>query len=142
MKLILICMLLFSTLTKSEIKYDDLPKDHWAYSSVNNLVSKGIIPEEGYLFRGEGYIKRYDFAFYLSNTLNKLELEKADRKDLKVLEALVAEFTVELTKIGYDTSTFNSRIDNINETIELLKSTIEENQKAIKLLEERLKKLE
>ena len=142
MKLILILILMISTVSAADIKYEDLPKDHWAYSSVNNLVIKGIIPQEGYLFKGEGYVKRYDFAFYLSNTLNKLELEKADRRDLKILEGLVAEFSVELTKIGYDTSTFNARINNINETIELLKSAIEENQKAIKVLEDRLKKLE
>ena len=142
MRLILIWILIISTVSAADIKYEDLPKDHWAYSSVNNLVIKGIIPQEGYLFKGEGYVKRYDFAFYLSNTLNKLELEKADRRDLKILEGLVAEFSVELTKIGYDTSTFNARINNINETIELLKSAIEENQKAIKVLEDRLKKLE
>lgn len=142
MKLILILILMISTVSAADTKYEDLPKEHWAYSSVNNLVKKGIIPQEGYLFRGEGYVKRYDFALYLSNTLNKLELEKADRRDLKILEGLVSEFSLELTKIGYDTSTFNARINNINETIELLKSAIEENQKAIKVLEDRLKKLE
>ncbi|MGL5963246.1 MAG: S-layer homology domain-containing protein, partial [Fusobacteriaceae bacterium] len=93
-------------------------------------------------FRGEGNIRRYDFAFYLSRILDKLELEKASKRDLDSLESLIAEFSIELTKIGYDASTFNSKLENINETIELLKNAIEENQKTIKNLEERLKKIE
>lgn len=136
-------MLLFlNTLAHATINYEDIPKDHWAYTSVDNLVTKGIIQEDTYLFRGEGNIKRYDFAFYLSRVLNKLELEKANKRDLDTLESLVSEFSTELTKIGYDASTFNTKLENINETIELLKNAIEENQKTIKALEERIKKLE
>ncbi|MGL4403111.1 MAG: S-layer homology domain-containing protein [Fusobacteriaceae bacterium] len=142
MKKIFLILLSSYNLTYSIINYEDIPKDHWAYTSVDTLVTKGIMQEDSYLFRGEGNLKRYDFAFYLSRVLNKLELEKANRRDLETLESLVAEFSTELTKIGYDTSTFNTKLENINETIELLKNAIEENQKTIKSLEERIKKLE
>lgn len=142
MKKIFLMLLSTYTLAYAVINYEDIPKDHWAYTSVDTLVTKGIIQEDSYLFRGEGNIKRYDFAFYLSRVLNKLELEKANRRDLDTLESLVAEFSTELTKIGYDASTFNTKLENINETIELLKNAIEENQKTIKSLEERIKKLE
>lgn len=139
---IFVFLFLLNIATYSTINYEDIPKDHWAYDSVNILVDRGIIQEDSYFFRGEGNIKRYDFAFYLSRVLNKLELEKANKRDLDTLESLVAEFSTELTKIGYDASTFNAKLENIEETIELLKSAIEENQKTIKNLEERIKKLE
>ncbi|MGL6101273.1 MAG: S-layer homology domain-containing protein [Fusobacteriaceae bacterium] len=142
MKKFFLIMLSVYTLGYATISYEDIPKDHWAYNSIDTLVEKGIIQEDTYLFRGEGNIRRYDFAFYLSRILDKLELEKASKRDLDSLESLIAEFSIELTKIGYDASTFNSKLENINETIELLKNAIEENQKTIKNLEERLKKIE
>lgn len=141
-KIFFVLLLYYSSVTYSTINYEDVPKDHWAYSSVNNLVANGVIQEDSHLFRGEGNIKRYDVAFYLSRVLNKLEVEKANKRDLDTLESLIAEFSTELTKIGYDASTFNAKLENINETIELLKNAIEENQKTIKALEDRIKKLE
>ena len=42
--------------------YEDLNKEHWAYSSVENLVKKGIIKENSYKFNGEDPVSRYEFA--------------------------------------------------------------------------------
>ncbi|MGL4688125.1 MAG: S-layer homology domain-containing protein [Fusobacteriaceae bacterium] len=142
LKKILIIILIFPTLMYAANKYEDIPKDHWAYSSVNNLINKGILKQDSYNFRGEERITRYDFVYYLSKTLNKLDLEKTNKKDLLILESLVSEFAKELTKMGFDTETFNSKINNINETIQLLKVTVEENQVTIAKLKKRLDILE
>lgn len=142
MKKMFFLIFIVSNLAYGTIKYEDIPPDHWAYSSIKNLVENGIIPQDGYTFRGETNVKRYDFAYSLSKLLNKVELEKANKKDLLVLENLVSEFTSELTKIGFDTTTFNNKIENINETIELLKISVEQNQKLIAELTKRVEKLE
>lgn len=140
-KFILVYMML-STLVLADIQYEDLPKDHWAYSSVNLLVEQGVLEEDSYSFRGESNLKRYEFAYALGKLLNKVQLEKADKKDFLVLEKLVSEFAVELTKIGFDTDTFNSKIENLNETIQLMKTTIDRQQKMIDDLTKRVEKLE
>ncbi len=142
LKKMIIAMLIFPTLIYATVKYEDIPKDHWAYSSINNLIDKGILKQDSYNFRGEEEITRYDFVYYLSKTLNKLDLEKANKKDLLILESLVSEFAKELTKIGFDTETFNDKIENINETLQLLKTTVEENQITIGKLKKRLDVLE
>ena len=56
--------------------YEDLNKEHWAYSSVENLVKKGIIKENSYKFNGEDPVSRYEFAYDLSKMLDKIELDK------------------------------------------------------------------
>lgn len=52
------------------------------------------------------------------------------------------EFSQELNKIGFDASTFNGRLDNINETIELLRERVNENEKTIDELKKRIETLE
>ena len=51
-------------------------------------------------------------------------------------------FSQELNKIGFDASTFNGRLDNINETIELLRERVNENEKTIDELKKRIETLE
>ena len=124
------------------LSYEDLNKEHWAYSSIENLVKKGIIKENSYKFNGEDSVSRYEFAYDLSKVLDKVDLEKANKEDLNILEALILEFSKELNKIGFDTETYNSKIDNINETVELLKKRVNENEIVIDQLKKRIEKLE
>lgn len=142
MKLILVTMLIFSTISYGQLKYEDITKDHWAYTSIENLVNKGIIKEDNYNFRGESSLKRYDFAYSMWKLLNKIELEKADRRDLLILERLVSEFAKELTKFGFDIETFNARIASVEEDINKLKLRVEANEKTIEELLKRIQKLE
>ena len=106
------------------------------------MLKKGIIKENSYKFNGEDPVSRYEFAYDLSKMLDKIELEKANKEDLNILEALILEFSKELNKIGFDTETYNSKIDNINETVELLKKRVNENEIIIDQLKSRIEKLE
>ena len=142
MKKILIANFIIFNIGFAALSYEDLNKEHWAYSSVENLVKKGIIKENSYKFNGEEAITRYEFAYDLSNMLDKLDLQKANKEDLNILEALILEFSKELNKMGFDTGTYNSKIDNINETVELLKKRINENEITIDQLKLRIEKLE
>lgn len=125
-----------------QLNYEDLNKEHWAYSSIENLVNKGIIKENSYKFNGEEPVTRYEFAYDLSQALNKLDLEKANKEELDILQALILEFSKELNKIGFDTKTYNAKIENINETVELLRKRVNENEIIIDKLIKRVEKLE
>ena len=116
--------------------YEDLNKEHWAYSSVENLVKKGIIKEE--LTRA-----MVETSDGIPDIAQKAwDWYKANKEDLNILEALILEFSKELNKIGFDTETYNSKIDNINETVELLKRRVNENEIIIDQLKVRIEKLE
>ncbi|MHD0319301.1 MULTISPECIES: S-layer homology domain-containing protein [Fusobacterium] len=142
MKKILIVNFMIFNIGFAALSYEDLNKEHWAYSSIENLVKKGIIKENSYKFNGEDSVSRYEFAYDLSKVLDKVDLEKANKEDLNILEALILEFSKELNKIGFDTETYNSKIDNINETVELLKKRVNENEIVIDQLKKRIEKLE
>ncbi|MGL5056786.1 MAG: S-layer homology domain-containing protein [Fusobacteriaceae bacterium] len=142
MRSILLVVLIFSTISYGQLKYEDITKDHWAYTAIENLVNKGIIKKDTYSFKGESSLKRYDFAYSMSKLLNRIELEKADKRDLLVLEKLVSEFAKELTKFGFDIETFNVRIASVEEDITKLKLKVDENEKIIQELLKRLEKLE
>lgn len=142
MKKIFILSLLIFTSVFADVKFEDINKEHWAYSAVDSLVQKGIIPENKYKFNGNEPLTRYDFANNLSRAIDYIDLKKANKEDLNVLEALMLEFSQELNKIGFDASTFNGRIENMNETIELLRVRINENEKTIDELKKRIEALE
>lgn len=123
-------------------KFEDLNKEHWAYKSINSLVERGILKENKYKFNGNEALTRYDFAENLARSIDYIDLKKANKEDLNILEALMLEFSQELNKIGFDASTFNGRLDNINETIELLRERVNENEKTIDELKKRIETLE
>lgn len=130
------------TLSYSELKYEDIDKNHWAYESVQKLVDEGIIEEDSFRFEGNKPLSRYQFAHDLSNALNKIDLEKANKKELDILETLVVDFSNELNKIGFDAKTFEERMENVESEIKKLNDTITANTIYIRKLEERIKVLE
>ena len=141
-KVVLLGIFISFNLCYSQLNYEDVSKEHWAYSSIENLVNRGIIKENTYKFNGNKPLARYDFAYSLSQALNTIDLEKANKEDLDILQALILEFSKELNKIGFDTKTYNAKIENINETVELLRKRIDENEKIIDQLLKRVEKLE
>lgn len=142
MKYIITLFIIFSSIVIADTKFEDLNKEHWAYPQVKSLIDKGIITENRYNFDGNEPMNRYEFAFNLSRALDYVDLKKANKEDLNILEALMFEFSQELNKIGFDSSTFINRIDTINETIDLLRERINENEKTISELKKRIEALE
>lgn len=142
MKRIVIIFFIVSSVVFSEMSFKDVNKEHWSYRSIQNLISKGIWRENSDIFQGKKEVTRYEFAYYLSKTLNKLDTEKANSSDLVILENLVYEFAKELNKFGFDTDLYITKIDGIEETLEVLKWQTKENQRVIKELQERIDKLE
>ena len=139
--IILINMLIFS-IAFADVKYEDVSPEHWAYSSINSLSEKGILTTNRFKFDGNSPVTRYDFAYTLARAVDHIDLTKANKEDLNILESLMLEFSQELNKIGFDASTFNSRLNTTDETIEILRARINENEKTINELKKRVETLE
>lgn len=142
MRYIIILLITLSSFLFADTKFEDLNKEHWAYKSINSLVEKGIIKENRYKFNGNEPVTRYEFVEGLARSVDYMDLKKANKEDLNILEALMLEFSQELNRIGFDASTFNGRLDNMNETIELLRERVNENEKLIDELQKRIEALE
>jgi len=127
---------------EKELIFDDVPKNHWAYKAIENLVNEGIISEDSFLFKGEFPISRYSFAEGLNRSFNSLDEKKANRGDLVILESLVYEFSRELTKIGFNAELFNGKIENMRIDIEVIRQKNDETQKQVNELRKRIEALE
>ena len=142
MRYIIILLITLSSFLFADTKFEDLNKEHWAYKSINSLVEKGIIKENRYKFNANEPVTRYEFAEGLARSVDYMDLKKANKEDLNILEALMLEFPQELNRIGFDASTLNGRLDNMNETIELLRERVNESEKLIDELQKRIEALE
>ena len=79
--------------------FNDVPKGHWAYSAVKELVKNGYI--DGYgdsTFQGDRAITRYEFAIIITKALDKYD--KADQSNKALMDKLSSEFNSELNRLG------------------------------------------
>lgn len=79
--------------------FTDVPKDHWAYASVNQLVKAGLV--DGYSdgsFKGDKTISRFEMAIIVGKAIDRFD--KADEADKKEIDRLSAEFAGELNRMG------------------------------------------
>lgn len=53
-------------------QFTDVPKDHWAHDMIMSLTDEGIIHQSSdKLFKGDGNLTRYDFAYMVGSVLEK-----------------------------------------------------------------------
>ena len=116
--------MLFALVGTAMAQTTDVPKDHWAYNAVQELVSKGYVTSypDG-TFMGNRTLTRYEFATVVKRILDNIDgrLESQptqtapaaastpettpaasgmSSEDAAQISKLVAEFKVELTVIG------------------------------------------
>ena len=87
------------TATTCAASFTDVPKDHWAYASINQLVKDNLV--EGYsdgTFKGDKTISRFEMAILVGKAIDKFD--KADEADKKEIDRLSAEFAGELNRMG------------------------------------------
>jgi uncharacterized coiled-coil protein SlyX len=129
--------------------FADVPADHWAYESVDNLQKAGIVigyPDGTY--GGKRAMTRYEFAVAIARLLPLLQnndkyATKDDlaalRKDLEDklaanqsaindLRKLVDEFQGELQRLGQDVAAIKERLDALEARV----SAVEEEQRRVK----------
>ena len=84
-----------STAFAAENPFTSIPKDHWAYAAVEQLVQDGLI--DGYGdedFRGEKNITRYESAQLLAKAMTNIS--KANDADKALIAQLQKEYSDEL----------------------------------------------
>src|SRR3712207_9016765 len=62
-------------------------------------------------FDGTEAVTKSEFVYALSKVLKLVELEKASQEDIRVLESLILQYSDELNKIGFDTKTYDDKLD-------------------------------
>ena len=86
--------------------YKDVPAEHWAASSVNNLVKIGVT--QGYpdgTFRGENYMSRYEISVFLS------KLAHAGQTKTAVNDKLMEELRSEVYKLRYTLDQYKKPVE-------------------------------
>ena len=119
-----------------------LTKDHWSYEALKHVFNKKIIMEDMQRFDGTESVTKSEFVYALSKVLKLVDLEKANQEDIRVLESLILQYSDELNKIGFDTKTYDNKLENMNDNIQILQELVNENEKKIEILKKRIEKLE
>lgn len=89
----------------AETMFKTVPKNHWAYNAVQQLVHDGLINGYGDEdFRGEKPISRFEMAKFVAMAMTNAK--HANAQDLEAMNQLQQEYTPELTKL-------NVRIENL-----------------------------
>ncbi len=102
--------------------FADVPTDHWAYQSVDTLQKAGIVigyPDGTY--GGRRPMTRYEFAVAIARLLAQMNKPfdpsglqaqiSTNAAAIQALQALVAGFQAELTRLGVDVASNTARLD-------------------------------
>lgn len=100
----------------------DVPKNHPAYSSVQNLLSRGIlVPTSSGQFMGDQPLLRYDAAVWLDRAIKNIEAKISATTDLTprltTLENQVRSLSSDLGKLSSDLSALSARVNAIQQSL-------------------------
>ncbi|MGM9581669.1 MAG: S-layer homology domain-containing protein [Anaerovibrio sp.] len=90
----------------------DVPKDHWSYQAVDQLVKDGIIegmPDGTYA--GDRAISRYEMAVIVARATDKMEA--ANIADRALIEKMQAEYGSELKTLQADVQDLKNQVGKV-----------------------------
>lgn len=116
----LLLILVFS-LGVSAQQFDDVPRDHWAYDSVQTLAERGYLSlYSGEDFNGEEPLTRYEMAEIIANVLENTvggsASQNLSEEDVDVIRELSLEFRDELVTVAQRQKDFEQRLKNAEDT--------------------------
>ena len=91
----------------------DVPKDHWSYEAVDQLVKDGIIegmPDGTYA--GDRAISRYEMAVIVARAQEKMQ--EANIADKALIEKMQAEYDSELKTLVDDVRDLKEKVGKVN----------------------------
>lgn len=91
----------------------DVPKDHWSYEAVDQLVKDGIIegmPDGTYA--GDRAISRYEMAVIVARATDKME--EANIADRALIEKMQSEYDSELKTLQADVKDLKEQVGRVN----------------------------
>ena len=91
----------------------DVPKDHWSYQAVDQLVKDGIIEglSDG-TYAGDRAISRYEMAVIVARATDKMEA--ANIADRALIEKMQAEYGSELKTLQADVNDLKEQVGKVN----------------------------
>ncbi|ADL12974.1 S-layer homology domain-containing protein [Acetohalobium arabaticum] len=114
--LIVSLLLVFTLPVFGQEKIEDVPKDHWAYQSVKELVDRGFMSlHEDNTFNGQEEVTRYQLAKVVAEILATIDQGqvKGSKEDAATLRELSTEFRSELVEINKKTDIFDKKLDKL-----------------------------
>jgi len=141
----LLLILIFS-LGVSAQQFDDVPRDHWAYDSVQTLAKKGYLSlYSGEDFNGEKLLTRYEMAEIianiLENTVGSSASQNLSEKDVDVIRKLSLEFRDELVKVAERQKKFEQRLKDVEDTNQIQDEDIANINVRVSKMQEDVQKL-
>lgn len=102
-------------------KFDDVPRDHWAYDSVQTLAKEGYLSlYSGEDFNGEKALTRYEMAEIVANILDNSVGNNASKKlseeDVDIIRELSLEFRDELVTVAQRQKDFEKKLSKLEDT--------------------------
>jgi peptidoglycan hydrolase CwlO-like protein len=102
--------------------FADVPKNHPAYSAVQDLLSRGIlVPTSSGQFMGDQPLLRYDAAVWLDRAIKNIEAKISATTDLTPrltsLENQVRSLSSDLSKLSSDLSSLSARVNAIQQSL-------------------------
>jgi len=103
-------------------QFDDVPRDHWAYDSVQTLAERGYLSlYSGEDFNGEEPLTRYEMAEIIANVLENTVggsagSQNLSEEDVDVIRELSLEFRDELVTVAERQKNFEERLNNLEDT--------------------------
>ncbi|MGP3777376.1 S-layer homology domain-containing protein [Halanaerobium saccharolyticum] len=102
-------------------QFDDVPRDHWAYDSVQTLAERGYLSlYSGEDFNGDEALTRYEMAEIianvLENTVGGTASQNLSEEDVDVIRELSLEFRDELVTVAQKQKEFEERLKNAEDT--------------------------
>jgi hypothetical protein len=96
----------------------DVPMNHWAYDAIGQLAAHGIL--SGYpdgTYKGKQPTTRYEMASALARALAVVDMTKASRQDVEMLQKLVVEFHDELDALGVTVADLEGKVSLLDKRL-------------------------
>lgn len=93
----------------------DVPMNHWAYDAIGQLAAHGIL--SGYpdgTYKGKQPTTRYEMASALARALAVVDMTKASRQDVEMLQRLIVEFHDELEALGVRVDEMEGKVNKLD----------------------------
>ena len=123
--------------------FRDVPRSHWAYKAIDQLVSNGLIQGKKGNFSGHKAFTRYEMAVVLARYMEKLKTAKGSllesmEKTYPLVKRLSREFSEELEILGVKQQELLARVTSLETRTDVhqnelreLRALVEENRRML-----------
>ncbi|MCC3143898.1 S-layer homology domain-containing protein [Halanaerobium sp. Z-7514] len=122
-------------------EFEDVPRDHWAYDSVQTLAERGYLSlYAGEDFDGDESVTRYELAEIIANILDNMIAGGGEltEEDVDIIRELSLEFRDELVSVAQNQREFEDRIKEVEDQAKIQDEDISDVNIRVSELQEEL----